>query len=198
MIISAISPMIRNLFTDSLATISDAKYFILIAFIIYLCASITGWLYPENFPFLNEQAEELVSKFTGKNAITFISKLLIQNLIAAYVTTCIISLWGFFPALAAISNGLLLGWAITNVPTSYYSKVIILLIPHGVFEWPAMSIGWGIGMWKGLGYRFSSIRPTYKERFKKANIVYFTVILPLLLVAAIIEGRYHIYRDFLS
>jgi len=183
---------------ESLATINKAKYLILIVFVVYVCSSITGWLYPENFPFLDEQFEKLAERFIGINAITFITKLLIQNLIAAYITTCIISLWGFVPALAAISNGLLLGWAITNAPEPFYTRVVILLVPHGVFEWPAMCIGWGIGMWKGLGYRFSTIRPTYKERFKKANIVYFTVILPLLIVAAIIEGRYHIYRELIQ
>lgn len=188
--------MVKNLFTESLATIYAAKYCILIAFIIYTCASTIGWLYPENFPFLKEQARELVEGFIDKNSFTFISKLFIQNLIAAYIATCLISLWGFFPAFAAIVNGLLLGWAIAYASEASYSRLVILLVPHGVFEWPAIIIGWGTGIWKGFGYRFSSNRLTYKERFKKANIVYFTVVLPLLFVAAIIEGRYHIFKDF--
>ena len=188
--------MIKDMFTESLATIYAAKYCILIALIIYVCASATGWLYPKNFPFLMEQARELFEGFRDKNAFTFISKIFVRNLIAAYITTCIISLWGFFPAAVAISNGLLLGWVIAHVSGASSSKIAIMLIPHGVFEWPAMIIGWGVGIWKGLGYRFSSMRPSYKERFKKANVVYFTVILPLLFAAAIIEGRYHIYKEF--
>lgn len=196
MTFSTISQMIKNLFTESLTTIYAAKYCILIALIIYICASATGWLYPQNFPFLMEQSRELVEGFIDKNAFTFISKLFARNLIAAYITTCIISLWGFFPASAAISNGLLLGWVIAYASGASSSRIAIMLIPHGVFECPAIVIGWGVGMWKGLGYRFSSMRPSYKERSKKANIVYFTVILPLLFVAAIIEGRYHIYKEF--
>ena len=189
--------MVRKLFSESLTTIHAAKYCILIALIIYICASATGWLYPGNFPFLREQGKELAQRFMAMNAFAFISKVFVRNLIAVYLTTCIISLWGFFPALAAILNGLFLGWAIAYASPASYSGIAIMLVPHGVFEWPAVIIGWGVGMWKGLGYRFSSKGLTYKERFKKANIVYFTVILPLLFVAAVIEGRYHIINKLL-
>jgi stage II sporulation protein M len=192
-----ISRIVRKLFAESLATIWDAKYFVLVAFLIYLCAALTGSLFPEYFSFLKNETSELAGKFGGINAVTFLSGILIQNLIAAYMTSCIISIWGLVPVLVAILNGLLLGWSITKA-TLPFSTVITLLLPHGIFEWPAMSIGWGIGTWKGLGYRFSPVRPNYRERFKKANIVYFTVILPLLLVAAIIETRFHIYRQFVQ
>ena len=188
--------MLKQFLTDSFATIYAAKYCILIALIIYVCASVTGWLYPEQFPFLKGLSKELVEGFIDTNSVTFISKLLVRNLIAAYITTCIISLWGFFPASAAISNGLLLGWAIAYASVASHPKIAIMLIPHGIFEWPAAIIGWGVGMWKGLGYRFSSMKFSYKERFIKANVVYFTVIVPMLFVAAIIEGRFHIYREF--
>ena len=63
-----------------------------------------------------------------------------------------------------------------------------------MFEWPAMFIAWGIGLWKGLGYRFTSGELTYSVRFRKVNIVYFTTVTPLLIVAAVIEGRYHISK----
>jgi len=186
--------MIRKLFIESLATIHAAKYCILVVSIIYISASAIGWLYPDNFPLLKKQGKELTERFMALNAFTFISTVFIRNLIAVYITMCIISLWGFLPALAAIFNGLFLGWAIAHALPASYSGIAIMLVPHGIFEWPAMIIGWGVGMWKGLGYRFSSKRLTYKERFRKANIVYFTVIFSLLFMAAVIEGRYHIYK----
>ena len=189
--------MVRKLFSESLTTIHAAKYCILIALIIYICASATGRLYSGSLPLLKEQGKELAERFMAMNAFSFISIVFIKNSIAIYITTCIISLWGFFPALAAIVNGLFLGWAIAYASPASYSGIAIMLVPHGVFEWPAVIIGWGVGMWKGLGYRFSSKGLTYKERFKKANIVYFTVILPLLFVAAVIEGRYHIINKLL-
>ena len=99
MTFSTNSKMLKKLFTESFATIYAARYCILIAFIIYICASAIGWLYPENFPFLKEQARELVEGFIDINAFTFISKIFVLNLIGAYITTCIISLCGFFPAL---------------------------------------------------------------------------------------------------
>ena len=158
--------MIKNLFTESLATIYAAKYCILTALIIYVCASATGWLYPKNFPFMMEQARELVEGFIDKNAFTFISKIFVRNLIATYITTCIISLWGLFPASAAISNGLLLGWVIAYASGASSSIIAIMLIPHGVFEWPAMIVGY-LGNSEGVGTLQKSLSDKVREVIDK-------------------------------
>ena len=183
------------MFKDSFTTLREARYCILSVALIYLGAIFIGWLYSESFPFLENQVKELTKGFFDKTAFVFIVKVFFRNLMASYTVACIISLWGIVPLLAAAANGLLLGWIISFAAQATFSKLAILLIPHGVFEWPAMFIAWGIGLWKGLGFRFHSSELSFGERFKKVNVVYFTTVLPLLIVAAIIEGRYHISKE---
>ncbi len=65
-------------------------------------------------------------------------------------------------------------------------------MPHGIFEWPAMIIAWGFGLWRGAGYRFSANPGTYFQRWKRSNHLFFMIVLTLLLLAAMVEGRDHL------
>lgn len=187
--------MLKKIYSESFATIHAARYCILGVFLIYVGATALGWLFSDRFPFIEEQVRALTKSFADKSAAVFILKIFIRNLVASYIVTCALSLWGLFPVFAAALNGLLLGWLLAVTGGESISTLAVLLIPHGLFEWPAMFIGWGTGMWKGLGYRFTSGAMTFGERFKKANLVYFAAVFPLLSVAAVIEGRYHIIKE---
>jgi uncharacterized membrane protein SpoIIM required for sporulation len=187
--------LIKKLLTDSKQSIFEARYCILIAAILYCGACLVSWSYPKNFSFLNEALKEFVAQFSNKSAISFIARLFIQNLIASYLSMCVVVLFGFFPATAVVFNGFILGFVIVSAPSVSASKILSLLVPHGIFEWPAMMISWGIGIWRGFGYRFSKTQTTYNERWLEANKVFITIVVPLLFIAAIIEGRYHIVKE---
>ncbi|HEQ78698.1 MAG TPA: hypothetical protein ENN76_00360, partial [Euryarchaeota archaeon] len=114
-----------------------------------------------------------------------------------YFDMCVLVLFGFVPFIVAVFNGLMLGFVIANTPELAAFKLLSLLVPHGIFEWPAMMVAWGIGLWRGFGYRFSKTHTTYKERWIGANKVFITIVFPLLFIAAIIEGRYQILKELL-
>ena len=187
--------LVKTFYSDALKTISEARNCIFIAMVLYGCAIIIGWTYADNFSFLEEQVKRLAAQFAGKNAITFILTIFLHNLIATYVAMCFVVLFGVVPTIIAVFNGLILGWVIAESPGGSTANIWMVLIPHGIFEWPAMLIAWGVGLWRGVGYRFSQTGGTWKERWEVANKIYFTITLPLLLIAAIIEGRYHIFKE---
>ena len=187
--------MIKTFFSEAVETIFEAKYCILFAVLLYCCSTLAGWVYADNFSFLEEHIKRLAAQFAGKDAITFIFKIFIHNLIATYVAMCVVVIFGILPLIIAVFNGLVLGWIIAKTPGMSWANFSIWLIPHGIFEWPAMLLAWGIGIWRGFGYRYAGTAGTWKERWQKANKVFFTVILPLLAIAAIIEGRYHIVKE---
>lgn len=62
---------------------------------------------------------------------------------------------GLVPLVTAIANGMILGWITVAVGAPSLKDVAAALAPHGMFEWPAMIIGWGVGIWRGAGYRLS-------------------------------------------
>ena len=187
--------LLKNLFSDSIGIISETRSCILIAFGLYCCSILVGWIYADHFTFLEEQVRKLAAQFAGKDAITFILMIFLHNLIATYIAMCLFALFGTVPTIIAVFNGLILGWLFAKSSGMPEVNISVMIIPHGIFEWPAMLIAWGVGLWRGVGYRLSDTPGTWKERWEKANKVFFTVILPLLLIAAIIEGRYHILKQ---
>ncbi len=187
--------MMKKLYGQAIKTIVEAKYCILFVFVLYCGALITGWLFPEKFEFFEGVTEQLVEKFADKGALVFILKLFIHNLIATYFTMCLLVFFGLFPTTASVLNGLAVGWVAANASGATDSNIFLMLAPHGIFEWPAMMLGWGIGIWRGIGHRFTGNDATYAERLKQANMVYIAFVAPLLFFAAIIEGRYHIASE---
>jgi uncharacterized membrane protein SpoIIM required for sporulation len=185
----------KTTFHDALKTISEARTWIFVALVLYACAAFVGWTRADNFSFLEAQIERLAAQFADRNAITFIFKIFLHNLIATYFAMCFVVLFGAVPTVIAIFNGLVLGWVIAKSPGGSTANIWLVLVPHGIFEWPAMSIAWGVGLWRGVGYRFSRTAGTWRERWEAANKIYFTVTLPLLFLAAVIEGRYHIFNE---
>jgi uncharacterized membrane protein SpoIIM required for sporulation len=187
--------LVKTFFSDALKAIAEARSCIFIAMVLYGCAIFVGWAYADNLSFLEEQLKRLAAQFAEKNAITFIFKIFLHNLIATYVAMCFVILFGVVPTIIAVFNGIILGWIIATSAGMTEANIWMLIIPHGIFEWPAMIVAWGIGLWRGGGYRFSDTSGTWKERWETAHKVFFTVVLPLLFIAAIIEGRYHIFNE---
>ncbi len=184
--------VLNRLCTVALSTLHQARCSILIALFVYAASCLGGWVYADALGFFKQAAGSLAGKFAGKGGAAFIFSLFVHNLVATYITMCLITLWGLFPMVTAIANGLILGWIVGTQGGLCLVDAAAMLVPHGMFEWPAMMIAWGVGLWRGAGYRFSNDPGTYVQRWKRSNQVFFLIVLPLLLVAAIVEGREHL------
>jgi len=167
----------------------------LVAFGLFCGGLVIGLIWPEHFNFLQAAVERLAERFRDLGPLAFIVGILTNNLVATYLVSCVIVLFGFAPAFSAGANGLLVGWVLAVTPGLGFFEAAAGLLPHGVFEIPAVTIAWGVGMWRGIGYRFAArFSGGAWQRWRMANRVYFLVVVPLLLVAAVIEGRLHIAR----
>ena len=181
--------MIRRLTTMIADNLHQARYGMLAALMVYAAGAVAGWWFADALDVLQPAAEGLAGAFRDKGPVDFIASLFLHNLAATYITMCLVTLWGLVPLAAAVGNGLLLGWVVATVTGTSLSTAAALLVPHGLFEWPAMLIAWGVGLWRGVGYRFGPHSARYIDRWKQANLLYFSIVLPLLLIAAVIEGR---------
>lgn len=181
--------LIKQHYIHAAATLHRARFGILAAVLIYTASCFAGWFWADLLGGFERAASSLVDKFAGKTGIHFVFTLFSHNLVATYITMCLLTLWGLVPLVTAVANGLLLGWIVTVITGHTAAEGAMMLVPHGLFEWPAMLIAWGVGFWRGAGFRFEPLPGTYMERWVAANRVFFLFVLPLLFVAAIIEGR---------
>ena len=58
--------MLKKIYAEALTTINAAKYCILIVVIVYVGASVTGWLYHNDLPFFKEPVNQLIEGFKDK------------------------------------------------------------------------------------------------------------------------------------
>jgi stage II sporulation protein M len=96
---------------------------------------------------------------------------------------------GFPPMFFAVLNGFFIGHFSYNVALDYsLGFIAAALIPHGVIEIPTILLSSAAGM--GLGYALINKlrgRGSLKKEFGKALLLYLTKILPLLILAAVLE-----------
>ena len=178
--------------SQAVMTIKAARMWIMAALLIYCAAAAVAWSQSEHFDFMEAQFGTLIEQFEGLGAWEFILRIFVHNLIASYLAMCFVVFFGVVPLALAAFNGLMLGWFIDWMDHFSGLDLLLMLGPHGVFELPAMFIAFGVGMWRGAGFRLDQEQPGWVERLKRVHCVFAVFVVPLLFVAAILEGRYHL------
>jgi len=117
--------------------------------------------------------------------------ILMNNLIATILTLILGVVFGILPMVAVGFNGFLLGALVRQgIGIAGYGQVALKVLPHGVFEIPALLLAASYGLWIGMtalqrarGRRDHDIRGQVKHALRR----YATIIIPLLVIAAAIE-----------
>jgi len=117
--------------------------------------------------------------------------ILFNNVMASILILVSGVLIGIVPVFAVGSNGFVLGVLYRHVSEmTGYSKAGLMVLPHGVFEIPALLISASYGLWLGVmvirrmrGKEDTLLRFQIELAFRR----YFAVVFPLLVVAAAIE-----------
>lgn len=90
--------------------------------------------------------------------------------------------FGIFPIFSLLANGYLIG-----IIAQYHGPVVFLagIVPHGIFEIPALLLGAGAGI--GLGWTAVKRRSELKADIDRSLKMFLKVVMPLLLMASLIE-----------
>jgi len=179
---------LKKLYSDSFSALREAGRTIVIAVIIFLASVSIGMIHPSWADDALSSLRSLARHLSGKSLYTLVLTIFLKNALSSTISVVTGPLLGIIPISAAIVNGLLLGSTASYLKQINKAYAIIYLLPHGVFEFPAMFMAWGLGLWQGAGVFHQNLRPSFRERRNKAFTVLFIVILPLLLIAATIEG----------
>jgi stage II sporulation protein M len=181
----------RSGFTDYVRFIWPYLLFITL---VFFGALITGYASAENFP---DMADKLMQGFSTRFA-PLMSMSPIFVMLGIFLNNAFVSLLflvlglalGILPVLFVAFNGYVVG-VISYVVSQERGLLFIFLalLPHGIVELPMVFLSAGIGL--RLGHQvFAALigRPTeIKKEFKEGLSFYFRWILPLLLLAAIVE-----------
>jgi len=140
---------------------------------------------------VNEAFQVFFDQFKGVAGGTLFFFILFHNVMASLLLVASGLLLGIIPILAICSNGFILGVMYRHAAEmAGYSKAALKVLPHGIFEIPALLLAASYGLWLGVtvvrrmrGKESTSLRVHIEHAFRR----YFAVLFPLLIVAAGIE-----------
>ncbi len=180
---------LKKAYKESSHYVAESKNYIFSITAIFLVFIAVGIIFKSPFEEkILELIKEMMKLFLGKNLVETISLIFLNNARACLFSIALGILFGILPLISAIFNGYLVGFVIKTVTAQEGLFVLWRLLPHGIFELPAVLISMGLGLRIGLDLFKDNAGKKLKRNFRQSMNAFFRIILPLLIVAAIIEG----------
>ena len=176
------------------AFLLECRWFVVFIVGLFALSFLIGFVWPHFFEEkIFEMLGEMVLEFEGKGAWESVWMIFVNNMIASFVAMLLGIGIGFFPLMACVMNGYLAGFVGRYASEVEGVWVLWRLLPHGIFELPAVLISMGIGLRLGVGVLRLGLQSKNNKNDIKLILIegcrfFVFVILPLLLLAAIIEG----------
>jgi len=165
----------------------ESRWHIVASLGIFALTFIIGFVLPV---FFREEIFKFIADLTlsieGLGTLELIWFIFLNNLQASFFAIVFGVLIGIFPLVMGVTNGYLLGFVSREAVGVGGIFVLWRLVPHGIFELPAVIFSIGIGMKIGLDLFRKDKR--FRHNFVEAIRFFVFVILPLLVIAGVIEG----------
>lgn len=177
--------------------IKKIKVYILVAVALFTVSAIYGAVITEKSQEGKDMAKDIIENMPKKSTKLGMTIEIFESNIYNSLLSVVLGVgFGIIPMYIAIVNGIAIGSLIQFVKGGHGGFVFFLAMlgPHSIIEFPLMFVSMGIGL--RLGYVMYSF--IFKENMGNTSIIigelkkgmYFYIkwIIPLLLVAAFIEG----------
>lgn len=181
----------RN-FLIAIDYLKEIKNYIWFSSILFFFMGIIGYLFPIFFvDSIRRIIEELIKQTEGLDLFGLIRFIMVNNMQSALMGMILGIFFAIIPFGILIVNGYILGFVANKSIGSEGILVLWRLLPHGIFEIPAIMIS------VALGIRLGMFLFVYKERNKAEGFwnwivdsirVFVFIVIPLLVIAGIIEG----------
>lgn len=179
---------IKNHIEDAWDYLVESKNFIYLSAALFLLFIILGFIFAEYLTALNKVIVEMRESVAGLDGKDLTRAIFISNMRAALFSLFLGILLGIFTIFNIILNGTLIGYVIKILWIESGFSHLWKLLPHGIFELPALFIAWGLGIRLGMFIFAKNPGKEIKRRLIASFKVFIFIIVPLLFVAAIIEG----------
>lgn len=178
----------------TLPVLSDraVRPYLLLLSVLFAASFLAGTSAPGSIQKEAAEAFQLVAEsYRGLAGGTLFFYILFHNVMASILILVSGVLFGIIPILSIGSNGFFLGVLYRNAAEAAgYSKAGMMVLPHGVFEIPALLVTGSYGLWLGvMVVRRMRGRDATPLGFHLAHAFrrYLAVVFPLLVVAASVE-----------
>lgn len=175
--------------------IKRIKIYILVAVALFLVSAIYGAVITEKSQEGKDMAKDIVKNMPKSNTkLEVMIEVFKSNIYNSLLAVLLGIAFGVIPVYIAIINGIAIGSLIQYMNKMHGGFIFFLMIlPHSIIEFPLMFISMGIGLRLGYVMCKSMIKDSLSLKDVRLELkqgLYFYVkwIIPLLFVAAFIEG----------
>lgn len=176
---------LKKLYKDGWQLIKNSKIYLLIISALFIVSIIIGFLFPVFFAdFIEKFIQDTLAKTSGMGFWQLLLFILENNVATSLVGLLLGIIFGIIPLFLVFFNGYVLGFVANKSAAVAGASILWRLVPHGIFEIPALILSLALGL--RLGFFFTRKKKIIKEL---ASILktFFIFVVPLLIVAAVIE-----------
>lgn len=182
---------IKKNYLLSVNFIKESRVFIYLITGIFFLFTIIGFFIPPPELITDQILEfirELLTKTQDLSQFGLIKFIFFNNIQSSFFGMMLGVFLGLFPMVFAIINGYVLGFVASASVNSQGILVLRYLLPHGIFELPAIFISLGLGL-KIMTFIFEKNKLKALKIYTKNSLrAFLFVVIPLLVIAAVIEG----------
>jgi stage II sporulation protein M len=185
-----------NLFEEykkSFEYIKESKKFIYLIIAIFFFFFLIGFFVPAPeflYDKILEYIRGILEKIGDMSFLELIWFIILNNIKSTFFGIIFGVALGVFPILSSITNGYMLGFVSDYSIRMSNGNFLSLwrILPHGVFELPAVFISLGLGVKIGMFIFQKDKRRAFKNYLNNSLKAFLLIIIPLLIIAGFIEG----------
>ena len=182
---------LKKEYKQSWQYVKDSKKFIYTIIGIFFLFTFIGFFIPAP-QIIQEKIMDFIKELIGqtKNMSQFdlISFIISNNVKSTFFGIIFGAFFGIFSLVGAITNGYLLGFVSFLSVNDGGILTLWKIFPHGIFELPAVFISLGLGLKIGTFAFQKKKLYSFRNYLINSLKVFLLVIVPLLVIAGIIEG----------
>ncbi len=171
--------------------LKESRKFIYAVVGMFFVFALVGFFVPAP-AYITEQIMELLEEILGKTEglshFELTRFIFLNNIKSSFFGMTFGILFGIFPVFVAILNGYVLGFVSEMSVSVAGGSSLLWLLPHGIFELPAIFISLGLGLRLGTWVFKKDKHKFFREEVVRILEIFLLIVIPLLIIAAIIEG----------
>ena len=179
-------------FKFGLKYIKGLKNYFIAVLLLFLLVGVIGFFFPYFFESeILKIIEELLAKTEGLGTWGLISFIIANNIQSAFFGMIFGVFFGIISLIVAVVNGYVLGFVAAKTVEIEGFLVLWRLLPHGIIELFAVIVSLAIGLKLGMflfTYHGKDKGKEFLKWVKNSIRVFVFIIIPLLVIAGIIEG----------
>lgn len=182
---------IKKEYSSAFKFLRETKKYTYIIIYIFSFFALLGFFIPmpeEVALKIIEYFKELIEYTQGFGFIEMFAFLFKNNVLASFFGLVFGAFFGVFSIFNSMLNGFVVGFASSLSVAQSGISSLWRLIPHGIFELPALFISLGLGLRLGFFIFTKDKIKEFNKRLKGSLKVFLYVVVPLLFIAAIIES----------